>query len=209
MKLRSLSLALALFASIFGAAAQAAPQPPDVAVRATTEKLRGLIQQNHAQYKADNAKFYKVVDQVVVPRFDVPYIGQLILGREWKTANPQQRKRFQAAFKHSLVHSYATALLDYHDSVKEQWQPLQMAAGAKEATVQLTLLRDNAQPIALGFATRLAGAEWKVYDVNVEGVSLVSNFRAQFGAEIKKNGLDALIARLESGAKPLPPKTAS
>jgi phospholipid transport system substrate-binding protein len=180
-----------------------AAQAPDQAVRATTEKLRADINKNHAAYKADSAKFYKVVDEVVVPRFDVPYIAQIILGREWKSASEAQRKRFIAAFKNSLVHSYASALLDYHDSIKEEWQPLRMSAGAKEATVKVNILRENAQPLEIAFQTHLTGNEWKVYDVNVEGVSLASGFRAQFAGEIKKTGLDGLIKRLEGGDKPL------
>lgn len=209
MKIRRTSLLSLLSAACLALGAQiaqAAPQPPDQAARATTEKMRALIAQNHAQYKADPAKFYKVVDQVLVPRFDVPYISQIVLGREWRNASDAQRKRFQSAFKNSLVHSYASALLDYHDQIQEEWQPLKLAPGAKEAMVNVSILRKDAPPLAIGFSMHLVGQEWKVYDVSVEGISLASNFRAQFGAEIKKNGLDALIKRLEGGGKPLAAK---
>lgn len=187
-----------LFAFGFGAA-QAAPVAPDLAVKETTEKMRVLINANHAEYKADKAKFYGVVDEVLVPRFDVRYIAQLVLGRNWKAATPDQRTRFANAFKNSLIRNYADALLDNYDTVEATFQPLRLAGGENDVTVKCELKRNNGRPIAVGFSMRLVDNEWKVYDVIIENLSLVTNFRSQFNEEIKKNGLDGLIARIESG----------
>lgn len=180
--------------------AQAAPQAPDAAVKETTEQMRTLIRQNQKVYNADKAKFYADVDQTLTPRFDVRYIAQLVLGRNWRSASEDQRTRFANVFKNSLIRSYADALLDNHDSVDAEWLPLRLAADATDATVKAKLLRKTAPPVNLAFAMRLdSSGEWKIYDVIIENLSLVTNFRSQFAAEIKKSGLDGLIKRIEAG----------
>ena len=179
--------------------ASAAPVPPDVAVKETTEKMRSLISANHALYKADKTKFYAVVDEVLLPRFDVVGISKLVLGRNWKTATPEQRTRFQSAFKNSLIRNYADALLENYDSADAKFQSLRLVGGETDVTVKAELIRKVGNPIAVGFSMQLVGNDWKVYDVIIENLSLVTNFRGQFNEEIKKGGLDALITRIEGG----------
>lgn len=181
------------------ATAQAAPTAPDKAVQETTEKMRSLIVANHQAYKADKAQFYTVVDEVLAPRFDVRYIAQLVLGRNWKAATPAQRTRFAETFKNSLIRNYADALLDNYDTVEARFQPLRMTGDETDVTVKSELKRNNGRPINVGFAMRLVDNEWKVYDVIIENLSLVTNFRSQFNEEIKKTGIDGLITRIETG----------
>src|ERR1041384_4507816 len=119
--------------------AGAAGKPPDAEIRAATDQLQSLIKQHYNDYKAKPESFYKMVDQVVVPHFDQQYIGQVVLGRAWRGANEQQRARFTAAFKNSLVHSYADALLDNYNTVKAVWKPVHIAADATETTVDAEL----------------------------------------------------------------------
>ena len=195
---------------IFGiGAAHADATKPDVLLKDTTEKMRDLIRANHDAYGKDKAAFYGVVDEVLVPIFDVRYIAQLTLGKNWRTANEDQRTRFAAAFKNSLIRSYADALLANYDSVEAKYEPLRMPANANDVTVRVNLMRAKTQkPVAMAFAMREVDDHWKIYDVIIENLSLITNFRSQFTAEIKKNGLDALIAKMESGNyfKSNPPK---
>jgi phospholipid transport system substrate-binding protein len=177
---------------------------PDQEIRGATEQLQGLIKQHYAEYKRKPEAFYGMVDQVVVPHFDQKYIGQVVLGRAWRGASESQRDRFVAAFRNSLVHSYADALLENYNTVKVTWKPVHLAADASEATVSCELQRNQGAPIQIGFSVHRVGQEWKVYDVVVDGISLAANFRSQFAAEIKQKGLDALIQRLEGGGKTLP-----
>lgn len=179
--------------------AHAAPVPPDDAVKATTEQMRQLIATNHATYKADKAKFYKAVDEVLVPRFDVRYIAQLVLGRNWRSASEEQRTRFTNGFKNSLIRNYADALLDNADTVEAKFLPLRLAGGETDVTVKSELIRKAGRPVSLAFSMRLVDNDWKIYDVIIENLSLVTNFRSQFNEEIKKNGLESLITRVESG----------
>ena len=190
------------------APATAAAVKPDAVLMETTEHMRDMIRQNHTAYEADKGKFYGVVDEVLVPRFDVRYIAQLTLGKNWRTASEAQRTRFQAAFKNSLIRTYADALLANYDSVDAKYEPLRMAADATDVTVRVSLMRKKGEPVGLAFAMREVDNDWKIYDVIIENLSLVTNFRSQFSAEIKKNGLDALINKMESGSyfKQNPPK---
>lgn len=183
------------------AAAAAAPVPPDEVVKTTTERLQKEIAAREAEFRADPTRLYAFVDDVIVPKFDTKYIAQLILARHWRAASGDQRKRFQAAFKDMLVHSYANALVEYHTSVKAEWQPLRMAKDATDVTVNSRLLREGKPPLPIGFAMRLKDGEWKVYDIVIENLSLVTSFRSQINSEIKRTSLDALIERLESGQK--------
>lgn len=195
-----LSLFLAsMLAFSAGVRADAPAKPADATVRKGTEDLLTLIKANHEQYASDLDGFYKVVDTTVTPYFDTLGIAQLILGRNWKTATPEQRTRFEAAFKNSLIRTYARSMLDYYDSVNAEWQPVRAEAGATDVTVNCKLLRTNgAQPIALAFSTHVVGADWKIYDISVENLSLVTNFRSQVNTEIKANGLDATIQKFEA-----------
>ena len=195
-------VAFAALASLAAAAAAtAAPVPPDEVVKSTTERLQKEISAREAEFRADQGKLYAFVDEVIVPQFDTKYIAQLILARHWKAASDDQRKRFQAAFKDMLVHSYANALVEYHTQVKAEWQPLRMAPDATDVTVNSRLIREGKPPLPIGFAMRLKDGEWKVYDIVIENLSLVTSFRSQINSEIKRTSLDALIQRLESGQK--------
>ena len=183
-------------------ASAAAPVPPDEVVKTTTERLQKEIAAREKEFKADSGKLYAFVEEVIVPKFDTKYIAQLILARHWKNASDDQRKRFQVAFKDMLVHSYANALVEYHTSVKAEWMPLRMAPDATDVTVQSRLVRGNGKPpLPIGFAMRLKDGEWKVYDIVIENLSLITSFRSQINSEIKRSSLDALIQRLESGQK--------
>lgn len=199
---------LLLSAALVSVSAQAADvKAPDKVVQETTVQIQQLLRDNQAKYKADNKLYYKVVNDVIVPHFDVPYIGRLVLGRNAKTATDEQRTRFQNAFKDMLIRSYANALLDNYDSVKVEWKPLRLDANATDVVVNSALLRDGKPPVPVGFAMRLVNNDWKIYDITVENISLVINFRSQINEEIKKNGLDSVITRMESGQLSPKPKS--
>ena len=194
-----LALTLGLAAAQADSAPAAPAQAPDAALKATTDQIRGLIKAHYAEYKADQGKYYKAVDDVVVPRFDVPGIARLVLGVNYRSATPQQRERFAKAFKNMLVGSYANAMLDNYNSVNINWMPPRLAPNATDAAVNTSLTRDNGQSYAIGFRVHVVDGDWKIYDIAVENVSLVLNFRTQINSEIKRTSLDDVIARMEGG----------
>lgn len=177
--------------------AHAAAATPDQALRGTTEQIQKLIKDNYQTYRADLPTFYKAVDDVVVPRFDVPYIAQLVLATHYKTATPEQRTRFAESFKNMLVRAYGNAMLDNYNSIQIEWLPVRV--DGERALVNTSMSSGAGQKYAIGFRVRKVADDWKVFDIAVENISLITNFRSQLSAEIKKNGLDNVIARMESG----------
>ncbi|MGQ0697422.1 MAG: MlaC/ttg2D family ABC transporter substrate-binding protein [Panacagrimonas sp.] len=197
---RCTSLMFSLFL-LLGGAAQAAPtESADKVIKTATTEFQALISANHESYRKDLESFYKVVDEKVVPNFDTKGIAQLALGRNWKAATPEQRTRFEAAFKNSLIRTYARAMLDYHSSINAEWAPLRAEAGATDVTVNAKLLRKDAPPIALAFSVHAVDDVWKIYDIAVENISLITNFRSQLNVDIKASGLDAVIKKFEDNS---------
>lgn len=191
-------IALALLAATAAAQAQDARKPDEV-IRSATEEARADIRENIETYRSDKGAFYAMIDRVVVPYFDVPYISQLVLARSYRSATPAQRERFTEAFQSMVVRSYADVLLEYYDEVEIEWAPLRMAEDADNASVSARILRRQGQPIPVDFRMhKTEDGSWKIWDVTVEGISVVGNFRAQFAQEIKTNGLDSLIDKLEN-----------
>ncbi|MCH9829464.1 MAG: ABC transporter substrate-binding protein [Gammaproteobacteria bacterium] len=179
--------------------AHAQSAKPDEVIRSATESAREQINENYETYKTDRHAFYTMIDETVVPRFDVKYISQLVLARNYRSATPEQRSRFTDAFQTMIVRSYADALLEYYDDVDIEWAPLRMAEDATDASVGAKIMRNSGQPIPIDFRVhKTDDGDWKIYDIAVENISVVSNFRAQFAQEVKKNGLDSLIAKLEN-----------
>jgi phospholipid transport system substrate-binding protein len=193
--LRTILLALAVAA---GPQAARADDAPTQVVQGTTQQLQALIQERRAEFLADRSRFYAAVDAVVAPAFDLPYISRAVLGRSWRTASDEQRGRFQAAFKTSLIRTYADALLEHGESARVEW--LGATTDEEGATVRANLIRDGAgAPVAVAFTLHRGDAgRWQVYDLAVESVSLLTNFRSQVAAEIRRSGVDAMIQRMEA-----------
>lgn len=180
-----------------------AQESPETALRSTVDALLVELKQHAAQYRRDPDSYYLMVDHVVVPRFDLPGIAQFALGKHARTATPEQRRRFADVLTRTLVRTYAVLMLERFDSMVLVWNPARMvAAGADRATIS-SVLTGAGQRYPVGFSVRLVNGDWKIYDLEVEGVSLALNYRAQLGAEISRTSLDAVIDRMTvTGAHP-------
>jgi len=201
----TLAAALMALGTLVASDSALAVTPPDEVVRKASSELQSDISQNVEKYQKDKAAFYSMVDTRIQQYFDTPYIAQLILAQNWKTATADQRKRFEIAFKNMLIRSYADALLQYHDSVKAEVKAAQMASDATKATVNSSLMRKDGPPIPVAFDMRLKDDSWKVYDIKVENISLVTNFRSQVAAQVKATSIDEVITKLESGQQVVAP----
>lgn len=158
------------------------------------ERLEG-----RRDYLADNpSELYRLVNEILLPNFDKRYAGFLVLGREnWQAATDEQRDRFVDAFFDFLVRSYAGGLLDFEpDSLIVL--PAEEPPDGKRYLVKTEMELDNGRRVPVDYRLRLTKRGWKVYDVRIEGVSYLQNYRNQFNAEIDALGLDALITRLET-----------
>lgn len=201
----TLAAALMALGTLVASNSARAVTPPDEVVRKASSELQSDISQDVEKYQKDKAAFYSMVDTRIQQYFDTPYIAQLILAQNWKTATADQRKRFEIAFKNMLIRSYADALLQYHDSVKAEVKAAQMASDATKATVNSSLMRKDGPPIPVAFDMRLKDDSWKVYDIKVENISLVTNFRSQVAAQVKATSIDEVITKLESGQQVVAP----
>lgn len=150
-----------------------------------------------AEFRKDPSKVSALVERVLLPHFDVEHAARLVLGRHWRTATPEQRKRFIDAFYGSLLSNYGDALIEFTgDRIKVLPSPV--ATDATSATVRTEVKRSNGQKIPVNYTLRKTEAGWKAWDVVIEGISYVKSFREDFGSEIDQKGLDAVIVRLEA-----------
>jgi phospholipid transport system substrate-binding protein len=211
--MRTLSLWLCGVSLALGAAfSAAAPRSASAAPAAGAEQPAQVVQnvaqrflkdqhQHRTEYSKDPQPLRAAVDRDVLPYFDVDYAARLVLGRYWRQATPDQRKRFIAAFENSMFANYGSALLEFR-SDRLSVVPRSVSPGARNAIVDTVIHRDDGSTVKVNFALHQTPQGWKAWDVIIEGISYVKSFRDDFGAQIEAQGLDAVIQRLEHGAKP-------
>ncbi|MEI7456972.1 MAG: ABC transporter substrate-binding protein [Nitrosomonadales bacterium] len=176
-------------------AAQAEMQAPDAMIKDVAQEVIVIIKQD-AGSKADNQKkILALVDARVVPNFDFTHMTQLAVGRYWKQATPEQQKALVAEFRNMLVRTYANALSLYRDQ-KIEVRPVKMNAGDKDVVVNTRIIKSSGQPTLVDYKMEKEADGWKVYDVVIEAVSLVTNYRGQFATTIQQSGVDGLIKEL-------------
>ncbi|MGC4028132.1 MAG: ABC transporter substrate-binding protein [Steroidobacteraceae bacterium] len=203
---RSVAAAILAGAALLGfvsrPAAAATPtidtSSPQALIETSSKALLADLDANRAQYRKDISGLYKVIDEVFLPHVDVTFAAQQVLGTNWRTATPEQRKRFVAAFYKSLLTTYGDALLDFTGD-RMRVLPFQGDPAAPRASVRSEIKRSNGAAVAVNYSLRkLDSGEWKVWDVVIEGISYVKSFREDFGLEIQQKGLNALLQRLET-----------
>lgn len=186
----SLLLALPAFCAAAG------PLSPEQVIEATAGAVAERLEGRREYLEQHPEELHRLVDELLLPRFDQRYAAFLVLGREhWQAASAEQRDRFVAAFFAFLVRNYAASLLDF-DPRSLVILPGEPPSG-KRYTVHTEMRLDTGKVVPMDYRLRLTDAGWKVYDVRIEGVSYLQNYRNQFDAEIRALGLDAVIARLE------------
>lgn len=180
--------------------------PHELVTKVAQDTLRDL-DAHRAEYQKNPGKVRELVDKNMLPYFDTAYSAQLVLAKHWRTATPEQRKRFVEAFYQSMLQNYGQALLEFTPD-RLKILPFQGNPQDTTATVRSEVRRDNGSRVPVNYSLRKTPDGWKAYDVQIEGVSYVKSFRTDFGSEIQQKGLDAVITRLEaqvaSGTAPKP-----
>lgn len=211
--LRSLALATAIafggaiaapaFAQNAPAAANAQQQPEQV-VQIIADQLASAVEGHQQQLKNDQEKLIAVIDDVFLPHFDIDYASILVLGQHAREASPEQRARFAKAFYNSITHRYAEGLLNYTRG-RVKVLPFSGDLNDKRTVVRTQVVLDDGKTVAVDYAFRKSrDGSWKAYDVIIEGISYVTNYRNQVDAEIRKVGIDQLTTNLETqGSKAL------
>jgi phospholipid transport system substrate-binding protein len=194
---------LAAMVAIGAHAADAPPPAPNAStltpqqlVENSAKRMLQELDANRAMYKADPAKLDALVGNVLLPNFDTEYSARLVLGQTWRTATPEQRKRFVDAFYHSLLRNYGAALIDFTGD-RFVVLPYKGDPGDTTATVRTEVKKSSGDKVPVNFSLRKTPEGWKAWDVVIEGISYVKSFRTDFAAEIQQKGLDDVINRLE------------
>src|ERR1700730_8735586 len=175
-------------------------QPSDIVQSAAQSILKDL-DANRDAYRKDPSKIGTLVDKYLLPHFDTEYAARLVLGQYWRTATPDQKKRFVDAFYHSLLQNYGSALADF-TADKLKVFPSKVTPSDDHATVRTEIKRDSGDRISVNYVLHKTPEGWKAYDVNIDGISYVKSYREDFGSQIAQQGIDSVIARLERGEKP-------
>jgi phospholipid transport system substrate-binding protein len=197
-----MGLAPAAYAADPPAAPAAAPSTlgPQELVENSAKRMLVELDANRPMYAKDPAKLDALVANVLLPNFDTEYAARLVLGQTWRTATPEQRKRFVNAFYHSLLRNYGTALVNF-TADRFVILPYKGDPGDTMATVRTEVKRSSGDKVPVNFSLRKTDGVWKAWDVVIEGISYVKSFRTDFGSEIQQKGLDEVINRLETDAK--------
>jgi phospholipid transport system substrate-binding protein len=182
-----------------GASATAAPATlgPQELVEESAKRMLAELDANRPMYQKDPAKLDSLVANVLLPNFDVEYAARLVLGQAWRTASEDQRKRFVAAFYHSLLRNYGNALLNY-TSGNFTILPYKGEGSDTQATVRTEIKKSTGEKVPVNFSLHKTDTGWKAWDVVIEGISYVKSFKTDFAAEIQQKGLDEVISRLET-----------
>ena len=192
----TLSLAFALAWLLAAPAAQSQDVAPDVLIKSVSGEVIAEIRKDKAIRGGDAAKIAALVDAKIVPHFDLRRITQLAVGPGWRRATPEQQERLTQEFKILLVRTYSGALASYRDQAIE-FRPLRAAAGDTEVTVKSLIRQSGTEPIAVEYDLARVGAQWKIFDVRISGISLVATYRSSFAEEVRNHGIDGLIGLLE------------
>lgn len=199
MRRLTVVLVFALCAPLVLAAPPAAvpgPAPQELIEKAA----RGMLQALDAErelVRRDPARVRRLVDEILLPHFDTDYAARLVLGRHWRAATPEQRRRFTEAFYQSLLRSYGASIADF-TADRLTMLPFRGDLASGQAIVRTEVRRDDGTRVPVYYTLRATPAGWKAWDVTIEGISWVRNLRNDVGAEVEQRGLEALISRLET-----------
>jgi phospholipid transport system substrate-binding protein len=182
-----------LLALLFACSAPAQDTAPDALVKSAVNEVLGVIKQNK-----DQNTLLDLAEKKVVAHFDFRQMTQLALGRSWSQATPAQQEALERAFRTLLVRTYTAALSQSSGETRVEVKPAALKAGDTETVVRTLAFEPGRKPVQIDYRMRNASGGWKVYDVVVENLSLVTNYRSTFQSEITRSGIDGLIRTIEA-----------
>ena len=164
-------------------------------VKTTADQVIARLKSDREELNVHPELIYDLVDELIIPHFDFTSMSKWVLGQNWRTANDTQQEQFVDQFRTLLVRTYAKALLEYSDN-EIKYFPVLSNPDSNLVVVKTEVAQPTSSAIPINYSMHISGGEWKVVDVAIDGVSLVSTYRGSFASEIRKNGMDALITKL-------------
>ena len=192
-----ITLCCVLVAALLPLAQASAQQAPDVLVREVTNEVLEIVRADEALRAGEKHRVMELVDAKVLPHFDFRRMTMLAVGRDWRDASAEQQVRLTEAFRTLLVRTYSNALTQYRDQTVA-FKPARFAATDKRVQVRTEVHQSGAQPIGIDYMLEQSEAGWKVFDVIVAGVSLVTTYRSSFADEVRSGGVEGLLKSLEA-----------
>lgn len=196
-KVASRSALAALISLGVFANAQAQDANPNAFVEKIANQALSALKQDNAARNGDLRAINRLVDQYIVPHVNMEKTTRLATGQPWRQATDQQKAALVEGFKNTLVRTYSGALKDVTDNTKINVAQFRGDPNAADVVVRTTLTGVSNTPVAVDYRLEKAGSSWKVYDMNIEGIWLIQNYRNQFAGEISRNGIDGLIKSLQ------------
>ena len=203
--LRKILARLACLAALVPAAA-AAQEAPDALVKRVTDEVLAIIKADKDLQAGNSRKIAELAEAKVLPHFDFTRMTRLAVGRNWQQANDAQKEQLVKEFRTMLVRTYSTSLTAYRNQTIEV-KPAKMGAADKEVTVRTAVIQQGGPQIPIDYAMEKADSGWKVYDVVIDGASLVTTYRSTFNEQVQKGGIDGLVKTLadrNKGPAPAP-----
>lgn len=188
----TLYVGLVMFA--YSALAQAIV-PADVFVKSVAEEVLTIVKKDKNIQNGDQAKIFALVEEKIVPNFNFDHVCKLVLGKNFSKATNEQQEAFDREFRTLLIRTYTSALSKYRNQTIE-YKPLREATDDKQVVIKTLIMQPGGQPLGVDYSVEQVGDAWKVYDITIEGVSLVTNYRGQFSTEIRQGGMDGLIQKI-------------
>ena len=177
---------------------------PDALIKKVTDDVLTIVRQDKDIQNGSTKKAIELVEAKVLPHFNFQRMTSLAMGKDWNKATPDQKKRLSEEFKILLVRTYSNALTGYRDQTI-RFKQTKMQNGDTDVTVKTEVVQAGNKPIQLDYELEKQNGGWKVFDVIVAGVSLVTNYRDTFAQEVRANGIDGLIQMLANKNKQLDP----
>ena len=168
---------------------------PEELVKKVTAEVLEAVKSDQELAAGNREKALKLAEEKVLPHIDFEEATRLAVGRAWSQASAEQKRRLTEEFRRMLVRTYSSAITSYQGQTMKVL-PVRMKPGDTEATVRNHYIRPGAKPVQLDFAMHQTAGGWKIYDIVVEGVSLVLTYRSEFDAVVKQEGIDGLIKRI-------------
>jgi phospholipid transport system substrate-binding protein len=192
--LRSFFLLLTLVLG-FDSPALADDMPPDVLARTTSQEVVAILKQDKEMQNGNQTKVYQLVEAKILPNFDFNRMTQLAVGKHWPRATAKQKQSLVTEFRNLLVRTYSRALTEFSNQTIE-FKPMTIKPEDTDVTVHSEIRQPGGQPIPIDYSMYKTAFGWKVYDVTIDSVSLVTNYRASFSSTIRQSGIDGLIKTL-------------
>ena len=173
---------------------------PQELIQQTSDKVMQTLEKNKEVYKKDPDQIYVLVDEIILPHLDFKAMSKLALGKHWRSANEEQQEKFTEAFKTMLIRTYSKSLTEYTGQQIE-YLPFRGEDSKTIVTVRTEIKQDSGPSIPIDYRLRLKDDIWKVFDIKIDGISLVTNYRNSFAADIREVGINGLIERMNDKYK--------